>query len=420
MFGWINRRLGGIYYGWKMIAIGSAVRIVAGGLHYYGSSIFFLPVSHELGLSRAATSLVFSLARAQGALEGPLAGYIIDRHGPRPVMLAAMFFTGIGYMALSGVHSFTALILVYMGLISLSYQAGVMDATMAIPANWFVRHRSMAMAWMSASIGLGGFLVTPILAYTVHTWGWRYGALGAGIAFLAIGIPITLPLVRSPESIGLTPERDPAPMGNQSARRAHQNELSLSQALRTWQFWVLMSATTLRVFCMSTITVHFVPIMTWKGLSEGHAAILLSAAAFLALPAHMIVGWLADRFNRSRVMAGAMLVSMLGVTVLIHGDDEWQLWLYLVLFAVTEAVFPVTWSAVVDFFGRKNFAKIRGAMSFVYTWGGVLGPVAAGLLYDRTHDYSTILWTLIVVLAVTAAAYATLTKPRDPEDTTHG
>jgi MFS family permease len=295
MLDWFHRRIGNIYFGWWMVAIGSAVRIVAGGLHYYGSSIFFLPVSQELGLSRAATSLVFSLARAQGALEGPLAGYIIDRHGPRPVILAAMFFTGIGYMALSEVHSFTALLLVYMGLISLSYQAGVMDATMAIPANWFVRNRSMAMAWMSASIGLGGLLVTPILAYVVHTWGWRYGALGAGIAFLVIGIPVALPLVRSPESIGLSPHRDPEPVGSPaSAHQRHEIEFSVAQALRTWQFWVLMTATTLRVFCTSTITVHFVPIMTWKGLSEAHAAVLLSAAAFLALPAHMVVGWLAE------------------------------------------------------------------------------------------------------------------------------
>jgi len=423
MIAWVHRRIGNVYYGWWMVAIGSAVRIVAGGLHYYGSSIFFLPVSQELGLSRAATSLVFSLARAQGALEGPLAGYIIDRHGPRPVILAAMFFTGIGYMALSEVYSFTALLLVYMGLISLSYQAGVMDATMAIPANWFVRNRGMAMAWMSASIGLGGLLVTPILAYTVHTWGWRYGALGAGIVFLVIGIPVALPLVRSPETIGLSPDRDPEAAGSEAAihgQRRHENEFSLAQALRSWQFWVLMSATTLRVFCTSTITVHFVPIMTWKGLSEAHAAVLLSAAAFMALPAHMIVGWLADRFNRSRVMASAMLVSLLAVVLLIYGREERHLWFYLVLFSATEAVFPVTWSAVVDFFGRRNFAKIRGAMSFIYTWGGVLGPVAAGFLYDRTQNYSAILWTLVVLLAITSGAYATLTKPHSSMDTTHG
>lgn len=423
MLAFFHSRLGSIYYGWWMVAIGSAVRIVGGGLHYYGSSIFFLPVSQELGLSRAATSLVFSLARAQGALEGPLAGYIIDRYGPRPVILSAMIFTGLGYLALSEVHSFATLLLVYMGLISLSYQAGVMDATMAIPANWFVRHRSIAMAWMSASIGLGGLLVTPILAYTVHSLGWRYGALGAGIAFLVIGIPVTLPLVRAPETIGLSPNRDPEMSENKFGAPASQRKelaSSLAQALRAWQFWVLMGATTLRVFCLSAVTMHFIPIMTWKGLSEAYAAILLSAAAFMALPAHMIVGWLADRYNRSRVMASAMLVSLTAVIILIHASAEWQLWVFVVLFAATEAVFPPTWSAVVDFFGRKNFAKIRGAMSFVYAWGGVLGPVAAGLLYDQTQDYSALLWLLAAVLTITAAAYATLAKPQASGVAAHG
>ncbi|MGH7798616.1 MAG: MFS transporter [Candidatus Binatia bacterium] len=420
MVGALHTRLGKIYYGWWMVAIGSAVRVLAGGLHYYGSTLFFLPVSQELGLSRAATSLVFSLARAQGALEGPLAGYIIDRYGPRPVILAAMFFTGIGYIALSEVYSFTALLLVYMGLISLSYQAGVMDATMAIPANWFVRNRSVAMSWMSASIGLGGFLITPLLAYAIHNWGWRYGALATGIAFVIIGIPVTLPLVRSPESIGLSPERD-APANEKEAKShdhsrepVQQNGTSFSQTLRTWRFWVLVTATTLRVFCTSTITVHFVPIMTWKGVSEQHAAVLLSIAALLALPAHMIVGFLADRYKRSRVLASTMLVSLLAVVSLIYARQEWHLWIYLVFFSAAEAAFPVTWSAIVDFFGRQNFAKIRGAMSFIYTWGGVAGPVAAGFLYDRTEDYSAMLWTLVAVLAVAAVAYSLLTKPQLP------
>ena len=416
----LTNRLTGIYFGWWMVAIGSAVRVLAGGLHYYGSTLFFLPVSQELGLSRAATSLVFSLSRAQGALEGPFAGYIIDRYGPRPVMLAAMFFTGIGYMAFAGVHSFTALMVVYMGLISLSYQAGVMDATMSIPANWFVRHRSAAMAWMSASISLGGLLVTPLLAYAVHGWGWRFGALAAGIAFVVLGIPITLPLVRSPESIGLSPGGDPDDTEKKSAAASaistapRQSDFTFNQTLATWQFWALVVATTLRVFCTATITVHFVPIMTWKGLTEAHAAILLSVAAFLAVPAHMTVGYLADRYDRSRVLASCMLVSLVGVLILIYASHEWQLWFYLVLFSVTEAAFPVTWSAIVDFFGRNNFAKIRGAMSFIYTWGGVVGPVSAGFIYDRTQNYGAMLWALVAVLAISAVAYSLLTKPQLP------
>ena len=133
----------------------------------------------------------------------------------------------------------------------------------------------------------------------------------------------------------------------------------------------------------------------------------------------MTVGYLADRCERSRVLASCMLVSLVGMLFLIYARREWQLWFYLVLFSVTEAAFPVTWSAIVDFFGRNNFAKIRGAMSFIYTWGGVAGPVSAGLIYDRTQNYSTMLWALVAVLTISAAAYSLLTKPQLPVAQAH-
>jgi MFS family permease len=59
---------------------------------------FFLPISQDLGLSRAATSLAFSLSRAQGAIEAPFVGYLIDRFGPRPIIVVAAFLAGIGYI----------------------------------------------------------------------------------------------------------------------------------------------------------------------------------------------------------------------------------------------------------------------------------------------------------------------------------
>ena len=135
-----------------MIGASCAIRLLGGGLHAYGFTLFFLPVTQELGLTRAATSLVFSLARAEGAIQGPLAGYYIDRFGPRPVMALATLLAGIGYMLFAGVHSYTALLIIYMGVISLSYQAGFMDATMAVANNWFIRKRALAMSITSGSI----------------------------------------------------------------------------------------------------------------------------------------------------------------------------------------------------------------------------------------------------------------------------
>src|SRR6185503_12219669 len=159
--------------------------------------------SQDLSLSRASTSLVFSLARAQGAFEGPIAGYFMDRHGPRPLMIMALMMTGIGHMLLSGVHSYVTLVVVYMGVVSLSFHAGFMDAPMLIANTWFIRKRTLAMALVSGSIGIGGFLVTPWLAAAVHTFGWRQAAFGAGFAFLVIGLPLALLVRRSPESMGL-------------------------------------------------------------------------------------------------------------------------------------------------------------------------------------------------------------------------
>src|SRR5690348_18054360 len=81
-----------------MIGIVSALRILGGGLHQYGFTVFFLPVTNELGLSRAATSLAFSLARAQGSFASPLVGYLVDRYGPKRMMITAAFLAGVGYI----------------------------------------------------------------------------------------------------------------------------------------------------------------------------------------------------------------------------------------------------------------------------------------------------------------------------------
>jgi MFS family permease len=83
-----------MFYGWRMVGLVSAIRILGGGLHNYGFTVFFLPLSQDLGLSRAATSLAFSLARAEGAIEGPFVGYLIDRFGPRPMILVATIDAG--------------------------------------------------------------------------------------------------------------------------------------------------------------------------------------------------------------------------------------------------------------------------------------------------------------------------------------
>lgn len=403
----------GLFYGWRMVALGCAVRILGGGLYRYGFTVFFLPLSNDLGLSRTATSMVFSLARGQAAIEGPLAGYLIDRLGPRPVMLTAVITAGLGYVILSGVDSYVALLVVYLGVISLVYQAGFMDATMVIANTWFIRRRAMAMALISASIGMGGALLTPLLSLAVQAWGWRSAAIAAGVTFLLVGVPLSSFVRRSPETMGLRPDGSGQPGASQASRFGdiEETNFTLSEATRTLAFWLLAVATTLRVAGLSAVTVHFVPMIVWKGLSQAQAAFLLGALAFLSLPSHLLIGWIADRAYKPRVMAFSMVVASLSLVLLIYARRDWQLWLFLPLFTVVESIFPVTWATLGDFFGRKHFAKIRGVMSFFYMWGGVAGPVLMGASYDYAQSYAPAIWSLVGLFLMTTLFYAFLLPP---------
>jgi sugar phosphate permease len=400
-----------------MVAVGSILRILGGGLYFYGFSVFFLPLSQDLGLNRAATSLVFSLARAQGAFEGPIAGYFMDRHGPRPLMIMALLMTGVGHMLLSGVNSYITLLLVYMGVVSLSFHAGFMDAPMLIANTWFIRNRTMAMAIISGSIGIGGFIFTPILSAAVHAFGWRQAAFGCGVAFLVIGIPLAFLVRRSPESMGLLPDGDPVIAAEHTFRHDDQTRsdeeinFSLARALRTSSFWFLTCATAIRVIILSAINVHYIALMVWKGLDQQRAAVFLAAQAFMAVPSHLLFGWIGDRLNKPRLMAACMLLATLSMILLLQAKGELAILLFTALFSVVESTFPVNWSTVGEYFGRRNFAKIRGSMSFVSTWGSVFGPVIAGAIYDHTRSYEILIWSSAALLLLASLLYALVKKP---------
>jgi sugar phosphate permease len=404
-----------------MIAVGCAIRMLGGGFHLYGFTVFFLPITQELGLSRAATSLVFSLARAEGAIEGPIAGYFIDRYGPRPMMLAGVILSGLGYMALAGIESYAAFVAVYLGVISLSFSAGFMHSPMVLANTWFVRRRALAMTLVSSAIGMGGTLITPLLAFSVLTWGWRHGSVLSGLGLILIGVPLALLVKRSPESIGMLPDgimghdsRSPSHVASQSL--PHQAaegaaDFSLREAMRTAPFWMFILATTTRVAVYNAITVHFIPIMVWRGMSEQRAAALLATMALMSLPSHLLVGWIADHVSKPRLMGFCMVTGTLSVLLLAYGEGETSLWLFTLLFKFMESIFPVGWATVGDFFGRKSFASIRGTMSFFYLWGPALGPVIAGAIYDRYQSYAPMMPVFICLTLLSAAIYMLLAKP---------
>lgn len=409
------KTLSGLFYGWRMVGAASALRVLGAGLHSFGFTVFFLPLSQDLNLSRTSTSLAFSLARAEGAIEGPIVGHLLDRYGPKPIMLAAVLLMGVGYLLLSQVGSYLTFLLVYLGVISLAHAGGFMHAPMVLINTWFIRQRARAITISSAAFGLGGVLIAPVLSIIVQAWGWRWGAVIAGILFLLIGVPLTSTIRRSPESMGLLPD------GDEPARREagedgpppaskDQSDVTVAEALRSFAFWGAVLAAGIRNGSYHAIAVHFVPLMVWKGLSQSEAALLLSAYAFLGMAATLVLGWFADRTNKPRLTAMILFAAAGSLFLPIFLSSVWALCLFTVFFAGVETTFPLGWAVVGDLFGRKHYARIRGYMTLFYTWGGVIGPVFAGAIFDRWGTYEPLLWSLIGVFILAGLFFASLNR----------
>ena len=409
-------KLTGLFYGWRMVAASAAVRMLGAGLHSYGFTVFFLPLSQELNLSRTATSFAFSLARAEGAIEGPIVGHLLHRFGPRPVMLVAVTLMGVGYLLLSQVTTYVVFLIVYTGLISLAHAGGFMHAPMTLTNTWFIRLRARAMTINSAAYGLGGVLLAPLLSVVVHTWGWRWGAAAAGMMFLMFGLPLCLTIQNSPESMGLLPDGAKAP--DRSSAQSQKDrpaiaevDVTAAQAIRSFPFWGLIFGAAVRNASYHAISTHFIPMMVWKGLTQHEATLLLSAFAFLGFASTLLFGWVADSINKPRLVSLILFNAGISICFLIFANSIVGLAVFIFLFTMVEATYPIAWAIVGDMFGRKHFPKIRGYMSMFYVWGSVLGPVIAGAVWDRWQSYEPMLWALVGMFFISGIFYSLLGKP---------
>ena len=201
----LSQSPGRVFYGWWIVVIGCVQDAVKGGLFNTGFTLYFLPVLTELNLSRAATSLPFSLSRLEAALGAPFVGYLIDRFDVRVMLVAGTLLAGLGLILLSLTHSYLLFLLVFIGPLSFGFQAGFNQATLAVVAQWFRRKRGLAMAIVQTGQAIGGVLIFPLVALAVLKLGWRAAAVLSGFAVLTL-LPLVLLIRRSPESMGLLPD----------------------------------------------------------------------------------------------------------------------------------------------------------------------------------------------------------------------
>jgi len=410
---------GRLFYGWWIVIIGCIQDAVKGGTFNTGFTLYFLPVLTELNLSRAATSLPFSLARVEAALEGPLVGYLIDRFDVRVMLVVGTTLAGLGFLTLSVVHSYVAFVLVFMGPLTMGFQAGFNQATMATVNHWFRRQRGLAMSIVQTGQAIGGVVIFPLVALAVLNLGWRVAAFLSGFVVLAL-LPLVLLIRHSPERMGLLPDGDPvdgpSPI-SRAARVTHRSgdeaDFSAGQALRMPAFWLLAAFYGLRNIPYSGVSVHLLPLLVWKGLDQSTAAFFVGLTALFTVVTRPLMGWLCDWRSKPRIGAAGVLLGALGLLVLMYSDGSLaHMVLFAALFACGEGINSVTWALVGDFFGRRSFATIRGWIAMLQSIASVPGAVFTGWIYDQTQSYTFALIPFAVSYTIAGLIMWRLPPPR--------
>ncbi|MFC1943300.1 MFS transporter [Chloroflexota bacterium] len=415
--GVIVKRPKKIFYGWWVILAGSIISAMGGGVYFYGFTAFFLPISTELGLSRTATSTVFAIARLEGGLEGPIVGWLIDRFGARKLLVIGLLFVGAGYIAMYWMNSFLMFIILYAVVISLGYNCGFSHAVYALANKWFIRQRSRATGVVSMAFGVGGAVIVPMLAWLIIQYGWRTTVVIAGTAVAVIGLLLCLAIRNLPEDKGALPDGDEVETKGATGKSGEATDevsFAVRESMKTSAFWILCLSFILRLFVVGGIWVHMVPLLVFKDFDEQSAANAIGLLLIFTIPSRFIFGWLGDIYPKRYLLALCCLINTASLVIALTATSIWQVYLFVIIFALGYGVTPLNVAIIGDYFGRKNFATIRGVMTLVYSVGIITGPIYAGYIYDVTQSYQIAFITFIVLYALAGLAFLFARRPNLP------
>ncbi len=415
-----------IFPGWWLVLTGGVLAFWGHGYHAYGFSALFKPIAEDLGLSRTATSIPASIGRLEGGITSPLAGWLTDKFGPRWLIFTGVLLISASLCLMSLVQSFWAFLLVWGVMLAIGIDLALSIPLQVAIGNWFVRKRGLASGTQLMFSGLSGALVLPLIAWLLTIVGWRIACLIGGVVMFVIGVPLVWFFVRQrrPEYYGMLPDgastsgnEDITAKGIKYAAEVKEFDFTLSQAIKTPAFWLLVIANACHSLAMPAINLHGVPFLTDMGIDPLTASRILALMVLVSIPARFIGGFLVDRVNKENmrfVLAGAYLLQALGFGLFLFHQTEAMIYVWFVVYGFGMGTgFALMLPMRMRYFGRKSIGSIMGT-AYAFTLPvGILAPIWTGWMYDTTGSY-IFAFTVIAGLLSFAGVLALFILPPKP------
>ena len=367
------------------------------GLALYGLPFYYDRMVNEFGWSRAEVTSGNAISKLiVGPLFGFFAGWIVDRFGPRRLMLVGIVFAAIALIGLGNMNALWMFYFFYL-LNALGYVCAGPLPNQVLLSRWFDKSRGKAMGFAYLGIGLGGVLVFQISAALMHFFGWHVALTVLGVLIFVIAFPLAFFVKESPTAISAEEKAQIAPIGN---------------VLKSPFFYLLAIGSMCSIGAVGGANQHLKLFLSGDlHFTDREAANVASLVLLASLAGRLIMGWLADRLAKKYVMLLIYLLVAGGISLLFFATVPGVIYLFAVVFGIglggDYMIIPLM---AADLFGVKVLGRLMG---IVLTADGVAeatAPLLVGSLRDATQSYVIGFGVLVIFALVGAVAIGLLPR----------
>jgi MFS family permease len=391
------------HYGWVVVGAGMLISCIAMG-SAFSLAVFLQPMNVDTGWSRTGISTAMTLLFLAMGFAAFGWGALTDRIGARLVVLMGAALMGLGIALASRAKDlleFQILFGVIVGAAGGAFYAPLMT----VAAGWFERNRSLAVALISAGMGMAPLIVAPTVRWLITDYDWRTAMLIVGVAAAAIMVPAAL-LIRRP------PVATAAPAGSRTGAAIGPPPMTAAQAFRTSAFVAIALTHFACCAAHSGPIFHMVAYAMGCGIAPMAAVSVYSLAGLSGLGGRLLFGVAADRFGAKQVLVLGLVVQALAAGTYVFVSRLGEFYALAVVFAIAYGgVMPLYAILVRDYFGMQIMGTVFGAVSAMASLGMAFGPLAGGWIYDTYASYQ---WLYIgsLTIGLGAVAIALTFKPR--------
>ena len=408
----LKRRIGGVYYGWRIAAAGAVNMFVSSGPTFQASSTIFAAVEEEFGWSRGLTTGVASFGRFGGAMLGPLEGILTDRFGAARMVLVGFLIGGGGLILFSQITGPVTYYLAYL-LLATGFSIGGFTPSMAAVNAWMPTRRAIAGAIVVGGSSAAGFAV-PLLVWGISSYGWRPSMFFIGVVAMFIGPALFRVVSRRPP-----PTDRPRTAFSKSdlLRAGPARDFTGAEALRTRAFWAMALAHGLVNLSLAAVAAHIFQHLTGPevGLGDLSAASIITLTAGFALVFQIGGGLVGDRLDK-RIPVSVLMICQAGGMALLAFVGSYA---SAIVFAFVWSLgfgarTPMLHAMRGEYFGARHYGVILGFYSIPMSIGMMTAPVAVGVIFDIQDTYRWAFLGLSGACILGAILVLLATRPEPP------